>query len=203
MFISMPGKTDLSKQDRGLCACNQLRDCVLGEERCRQMVGLPDLTRPSRFWSTDVFGDLPDLSFSRPKKEHLQGTFPKGSATQSRVRTFPEKQWETPRLETPRITFSQKRLRLGMAESGIRRLKDQLNSDRAASGGFRAGGCEGRGTGVGCKLGCHASHICYSFSHWRGALCIAYLITSSMIMASEGHYILRAQTKQDIHSDVI
>ena len=52
-------------------------------------------------------GDLPDLSFCSfaAYEQHLRGTVPKGSATQSGP--FPKKSGKPPGLETPWFTFSQ------------------------------------------------------------------------------------------------
>ena len=60
------------------------------------------VSRFVRGWS----GDFPNLSFSSfsAYQEHLRGTVPKGSATQSGP--FPKK-WETPRFANPRFSFSQ------------------------------------------------------------------------------------------------
>ena len=63
----------------------------------------PGFSRFARGWS----GDFPDsslFSFSA-YQEHLRGTVPKGSATQSGP--FPEKSGKRPGLETPRLSFSQ------------------------------------------------------------------------------------------------
>ena len=63
----------------------------------------PGFSRFARGWSRD----LPDsslVSFSA-YQEHLRGTVPKGSATQSGP--FPKKGGKPPGLETPRFSLSQ------------------------------------------------------------------------------------------------
>ena len=55
----------------------------------------------------DLSGDFPDWSFSSFSAyyQHLRGTVPKGSATQSGP--FPKKSGKHPGLELPRFSFSQ------------------------------------------------------------------------------------------------